>query len=255
MNQTASKDTPMGRVPLRDWQVQNLRLTAFLNSPIGVSFWDRLLGGPPEQVTESPRTKERQEVGAAFGEATLLFKSEPLRLDWILHEGKEALAVGPWETTLNTFADLMNRWFTLEDCPPVKRLAFGCILLAPASDRPNGYRLLQHYLPSVTIDPEASSDFFFQINRPRESTLGISGLRINRLSKWSVASLIMRQISIGLSGVTAAPLSPPLFGCRLELDINTVSDYQGTFERQQLPSLLQELTSLGQEIVIEGDIP
>ena len=47
-----------------------------------------------------------------------------------------------------------------------------------------GYRELGRFLPAVRLD-EDSSDFSYQINRPRRSTV-IPELSVNRLSKWSV---------------------------------------------------------------------
>jgi hypothetical protein len=45
------------------------------------------------------------------------------------------------------------------------------------------------------------------------------------------------------------------FACRLELDINTVPDFQGELPRESFGQLLGELTELGQEIAQKGDIP
>jgi hypothetical protein len=54
---------------------------------------------------------------------------------------------------------------------------------------------------------------------------------------------------------TRHEVSPLYFACRLELDINTVPEFQDEFDRGRLPSILRELADLGLEIANRGDIP
>jgi hypothetical protein len=188
----------------------------------------------------------------------LVLVIQPARIDWLFtvadaHQMEERSipTIGSFPQALATFRQLMLRWFALETCPSLVRLAFGAVLFQPVDDRPTGYRRLAVYLPSVALDPEGASDFFYQINRPREST-SITGLRINRLSKWSVALHGLAAFSVEPATIT---LSTPLAACRLELDINTAPDLQGELARQQLPHVFRELVALGQQIASEGDVP
>jgi hypothetical protein len=50
-------------------------------------------------------------------------------------------------------------------------------------------------------------------------------------------------------------VGPLYFACRLELDINTVPEFQGEFERGELSSIFQELVDFAVEIADRGDIP
>jgi len=134
---------------------------------------------------------------------------------------------------------LMLRW--LAGCPPLQRLAFGAVLTRPVDDLLTGYRQISDYLPFVQLDPESSSDFSYQINRPRNSTV-ISGLRINRFSRWSVARVFASTFDTQI-------------GCRVELDINTAQEFQGELPQEKLPVIIQELVDLGKEIAENGDIP
>jgi len=122
----------------------------------------------------------------------------------------------------------------------------------PVDDRPSGYRKLGSYLPGIQIDPEGSSDFLYQINRPRKARLNIPSLRINRLSNWSVS-----RIDIGGQFGAQTIELPGLeqYACRLELDINTAPDFQEILVREQLRSTFEELVDLGKEIAARGDIP
>src|SRR5436190_1193852 len=79
---------------------------------------------------------------------------------------------------------------------PITRLAFGAVLAQPTEDRHSGYVQIAKYLPSIRLDVDGSSDFLFQINRPRPSRVGIENLLINRLARWSV--LIFKTFGVTL---------------------------------------------------------
>ena len=251
----------INRPPLEVWQVETLRLTGFPSpaAPMTAStWWKDLAGEEPERRISQPRRGGQQEEGG-LDNGKFVLVTRPARVDWLLtiadaHQMEERSipTIGSLPQVLTTFRQLMLRWFALETCPALIRLAFGAVLFQPVDDRPTGYRRLAAYLPSVILDPEGASDFFYQINRPRASTSRIPGLSINRLAKWSVPLH-------GLAAFSAAPatltLSTPLTACRLELDINTAPDFQGELVRQQLPHVFHELVHLGEEIASEGDVP
>ena len=224
------------------------------------TWWTDLVGEPSENRIAQPRRGGQHEEGPFEG-GKLVLRVEPTRIDWLFTpigqrepELEGIPPVGPFPHLLDAFLRVMRRWFELETCPPVQRLAFGAILLQRVEDRQTGYRQIAAYLPSIQLDPEGSSDFSYQINRPRESASGVSGLRINRLSKWSVASWLSQELSIRPESVRHSR-GQPFFACRLEVDVNTAQDFQDELSRAQLPRIFQELVDLGQEIVNRGDIP
>ncbi|MSQ46812.1 MAG: hypothetical protein EXR78_00250 [Deltaproteobacteria bacterium] len=163
--------------------------------------------------------------------------------------------IGPLPESLNIFPQLMTRWLESRECPVTQRLAFGATLWQPVDDQQTGYRQLAAYLPGLqlALEGEGASDFLYQINRARNSSSAIAGLRINRLSKWSVSFWAIAEL----------PLVPEArfrfhqkgTGCRLELDINTHPDFPGDLPQDQLGQIFNELVTLGQEIAREGDIP
>ena len=95
----------------------------------------------------------------------------------------------------------------------------------------------------------------YRINHPRDSSSGITDLRVNRLTKWSVALRRGVGFSVGPTGVSGVSPGQAFFACRLDLDINTAVDFQSQLSREQLPQIFQELVDLGNEIAGEGDIP
>lgn len=257
-----SQQNVAARLSLEAWQAEILRLTAFpspaaqLGEP---AWWKDLVGEPPETKISQPRAGGRQEEGQFEGRK-LVLRVEPTRVDWLFTpiddqaQGVKGIpTTGAFPESLRIFLQLILRWFKLETCPPVQRLAFGATVLLPVENLQAGYRQISVYLP-FQLDPEGSSDFSYQINRSRDSVSGIRGLRINRLSKWAVVRVTMGELALGpaVVGYSARQIH---HACRLELDINTAPDFQGELSREQLPQIFQELVNLGQEIIREGDIP
>ncbi len=248
-------------VSIDAWQAENLRLTVFLRPNdmiIEQSWWDDLFGDSPDATSALPKMKQKREEGR-FDEGKLVLMVQPERIDWLFTVDKQELnveelpTIGPFPRSLERFSELMEKWLGLDTCPPIQRLAFGAILSLPVKDQEQGYRQISVYLP-FTLDPENSSDFMYQINRPRGSSSGIAGLRINRLSKWSVATTYWLKSKLSLGLASAAHSSrTQLHSCRLELDVNTMPDFKGELTQEQLLPLYQELINLGKEIVENGD--
>ena len=255
MNQTGTiQSTP------RLWEAESLRLTAFPSPDeiIGeADWWKDFVGDIPEKRVAQPRIGVRLEEGPFEG-GWLVLQVQQIRIDWLYRtspesfEKEDSFFIGPFDQTLNSFLRIMQRW--LKVSPPLQRLAFGAVLAQPVESRKDGYERLSAYLHSVKLDSEGSSEFHYQINRPRNSTTGIAGLRINRLSKWSSASVQRAAISLGAPAIAAQSGLAHHF-CRLELDINSAEDFRYPLPKEHLPNVLQELVDLGKEISEKGDIP
>ena len=251
------------RPPLSDWHTQMLRLTAFPSEVASIGewpWWAELVGQPPETKVLQPRRGVQRYEGP-FADGKLILNIKLGRIDWLFTavEGPDMEAegfstVGALPDSLDTFRTLMIRWLELETSPAPIRLAFGCIVVQRVEDREAGYRQLATYLTSVQLAPEDSSDFLYQINRPRPSTSGIKGLQVNRLSKWSVAVLRSGMVAIRGRSADLMP-GPECFACRLELDINTAADYQDELPSSGLVRVFEELVDLAMEIAQQGDVP
>ena len=249
--------------PLDLWQVDTLRMTVFLSPDalITAPTWGMdLLEEQPEKRIAQPKRGEQREEGL-FAKGKLVLGTGLTRVDWlytVADDPEFAVAgfptVGTLPEALETFRPLMHRWFAFDTCPPIQRLAFGAILWQPVANLPAGYRQLAMYLPAVTLDPEGSSDFVYQINRPRASTSLVTAPPINRLSRWAV--MVLERGAVALDALARTSRMQPLsFACRVELDINTVPEFQEAFPREQLPHIFAELVDLGCEIASHGDIP
>lgn len=251
--------------PPSAWQVQLLRLSSFRTPLFKIeapTWWADLLDTPPDEVTSRPKEGLYLESGTVE-ERKLSLQIQPERIDWTLTPldptGAAPItglpSLGSFPVTLASFMDLMLRWLPV--CPPANRLAFGCVLFQPAENRQAGYLQTAQYLDGiVTLDPENSSDFFYQINRPRPSGTGLQGLRINRLSRWSVLLFEGFRLVLSKAELTSQPYAVQQSACRLELDVNTVPESFGPeLPREALAKVLQELVAVGEEIARSGDIP
>lgn len=245
------------------WQAESLRLTAFPTPAAEFaepSWWKNLVGEPPEKRLSTPRTSSLQEQGP-FAGGTLVLTVNPLRIDWALRPTQEEtqsepqafLTISSFTESLARFSALIGRWFDEQMCPPLKRLALGAVLVLPVASLRQGYEQLSEYLPAVKLSIDGSSDFFYQINRPRVSKSGVHNLNINRLSRWSVFTWQAALLGI-IPGAVETKISRPDFACRLELDINTAADFVGTLPDEQRGKILEELGLFALEIVQKGDI-
>jgi hypothetical protein len=157
--------------------------------------------------------------------------------------------IGPYQTALEQFRPLVDRWFGQADCPELIRLAFGSVLLDPVDSRQAGYRLLGRSLPAIRLDDEHSRDFSYQINRPRRSAV-VNDLMINRLSKWSVGAF--QSFVAHEGGLTPGEKS---FACRLETDINSDPEFGRALPSRDLINLFREFVEVASELAESGDIP
>ena len=252
------------RLPIEVWETESLRLTVFPTpaSPVeDVGWWESLMGEQPEVEVVRPRQGGRR-IEGAFEGGRLIMQVAPARIDLQLipSPGQEAtttgfFTIGKFTAIVGPFAQVASRWLDLDSFPEIQRIAFGAILLFPTDSRASGYRQLAAYLPSVNIDPDHATDLFYQINRARDSATGISNLRINRLSKWSVVLMSAGGLVIEPTQILYQEVPRQYFACRLEVDINTAPGRREPLPRETLPSIFGELMELGREIVREGDIP
>ena len=245
------------------WEVEVLRLTAFPDPAaqmVESDWWEKVLNEPAETKISRPRERLNSQEKGEINGGELVLTIRPDRIDWTFGpvvdpEEDKFQSIGSLLEGVQVFLPPMLRWFGLDDCPRLIRLAFGAIVFQPVPDLDQGYRkLLEDYLPSVQVDLKEARNFFYQINRRRPSKSGVEGLSINRLSKWSVMARRGVHFRISQDSLRYEQQHEDL-ACRLELDMNTVPEFEGEFAPQMLPKIFQELVDFGIEITEKGDIP
>lgn len=225
------------------WQAQLLRFTAFADEnlePNLSDWWQVVIGEEPDKIDVHPKQKISV-YESAFNLGRLLLQVQPGRIDWIYAADdvalKEIPILGVYSNVIHPFIDTITKWLNSNAIPSLNRLAYGAILLCPVTSRKESYTQLAQLLP-VDIDTENSTDFFYQINRPRT----IDDITINRLSKWST----LRSVFIPSNQVKIAT--------KLEIDVNTSSDEKESIDSRMFGSILETLINWGNEIAEKGDI-
>lgn len=246
------------------WRIQSARLTTFFlagETPDPSGFWSEVVGNDPSEEHKRAAAGQLQQIGE-FDGLPLQLLVQPGRLDWTINLDpllRGALEVSPvelgasFDSILASFNKLATKW--LEVCPPTNRLAVGIVLTQVVADRRSGYVQLSEYLTSVKIDPDNSTDFNYQINRPRTSKV-VPGLKINRLTKWGVirSGRLMIAMTPGGTNVAQGGLEGEEFSMRLELDMSTAEDQKDELQKEDLPSIVSELIEVSTEIAVKGDV-
>ena len=243
-----------------DWQVESLRLTLFRAKPVEivVPLWETLTGEKPERVNSQPRANIIIEEGnVVLG--SLTHNSDPLRINWILAPSQEQQSKTPSFPTLGSlfetksqFIKMMSDWLSSNVVPETNRIALGSVSMIIKNNKALAYKLLSELLHNfVKIDIENSTDLFYQVNRPIQSTVD-SHILINRLSKWSA----IHARGFGLLFMEKPEVIQDTrdnVAARLELDINTHQSNKNIFTKEKLIPLLEELSSFADQISQEGD--
>lgn len=248
--------------PLDAWQVEQARLTVFPISPFPevnseLALWQNVIGVEPESSTR--RKFVRTVEGFPSGVAAQL-TIDPQKIDWrfslaidLSNPPSGLRVIGPF-TSAVARCESYFRTFLQSGCPPIKRLAFGAILIQPVENHEAGYRQLDDYLPAVTLSPE-SSEFLYRINR-KVKAHSVSDLTLNRLSTW--ACIRQGRTTVAISAPDGGILTETggeEFFCRLELDINTEAGRTTPLPESSLLMLWEELVGLGRGIAERGDVP
>lgn len=243
------------------WLVGLLRATTFIpdlsmGGAIENMWWDKTVGGKPDVENIDRQNGVKKQKGS-LNNNRLVLVSQPGRVDWTLEVAESASpdmpelpALGPLSTdTLDPFLNIVKKW--LSGCPPANRLAFGANLGRLVADARTGYEDIQQYIPAVQLN--GVSNFLYQINRPKESTVS-PGTMINRMNTWTV-------VSIGTVGVTFEPTASKAAAnmqgqrhiCRLDLDINTAL-LDVSVVKDEAYAIFMEMVEHGQKIAYEGDV-
>lgn len=248
-------------LPKNSWQVSNLRFTGFIEPGHGLldqNWWTDIVGTEPDSET---KTKAGEHVHTGpFSTGVLTLNYSALRVEWV-YQVKEMISqdtpqfaiLGNFEDKLEEFLQLINKWFSITNIPVFTRIAFGATSLQPKETHKSGYDTLSEYLKEyVKLDSEKSSDFVYQINRPRKIDIGDRNLLINRLTKWGLGRLDLAQRLLGLPEISTPMTS--IFACLLEMDINTDQNSTQPINSNQIEAIFDKLVSLGKEIAAKGDI-
>ena len=243
------------------WKVESLRCTAFPVQDASFdpsNWWTDIIGEQPEQVTTKSIEGTYNAQGSRLG-GILQLSVQPIRIQWTLGPNPPDDQGESWQipnvggnNQIPKFLEVVKSW--LEVAPNLSRLAFGAVLLDIVDDTQTGYDQLDNLLPNVDVDSSEMTDFLYQVNRCRSSG-AVEGVRINRLSKWSVAAVSPMTIKIqGDQQIVQKFVGEPISAVRLEVDINNVPNPEYHFDNESAIKIFDELASMGLEISTSGDV-
>jgi hypothetical protein len=237
-----------------EWKVRSVRFTFFLAPDAAVSsdVWQTIVGEEPANVSWQRLQNLRIESGP-FADGILKVLGQPMRIDCI-HEPAETFGtppevLGSFPHAVDPLKALVYRWLENYAFPTTQRIALGLTLHFETRDRRAGYQSLKQFVDGVP-DSDEATDFIYQINRPRPSCTGLSGLIINRLSRWSVAGFQLLAINVGEIASVGTPLQ---FVLQLDLDVNTNSDFKGPIPREHVRGIVDDLIEGAKEISTRGN--
>lgn len=235
---------------MTNWETESLRASVFGDVPnMSLPDFKALTGNLPSQVVNAPATGLTQETGLYKGFTVVAVRAQD-RADLFLLPQDVAATTPPTIGALPAVLDELEKLATLwlkDNTRDATRLALGVSLAINAPTLPDAQKLLLAQLPNYANDQNSIQDFSLQINRPRTLT-SIAGLRVNRLTRWTVA--INMVIPVGVQIMGQPPQVPR---AQLEMDLNTPPG--SVIPRAQIVPVFGELMKLADEIAVKGDIP
>ncbi len=237
------------------WKIESLRLTNFVDDKFDPKNLERWLidisGEQPIQINKT--------VSSFSGLSKL--EASIVKLEW--RQGRIDLIesadapniennIGDFSTFSEHCEQRILKYFQMEDCPLLDRLALGVVLYLPVGSNEEGIRKISPLLKSV-INIENSEDLNFRINWPVQSEIA-GGIKINRLLTWTIGSLQFLQIDVQ-KGIAQNVKSstPPELQIRLELDLSTDQKLDRELPLDQQKEVVAYLIDIVKKVAESGE--
>jgi len=238
-----------------DWQIESIRVTAFVNgqlNPDMLETWlEEVSENSPSQISKAPSSF------SGVSRSTMGFLRtnwNANRLDVILtsEQPQSGQTIAPISEATSLFSRFVDRIPEIGELAPVDRLALGLIFTFPVPGDSEGLEILSQNIVSLNITRSAR-DFLYRVNYPYNSVT-VNSLNLNRLATWSVGHNMIIQFQISQDGSQSQQIiSTSPVAIRLELDINTDQTMQLGANSEQIMSLLNELKTIAMDIAIGGE--
>lgn len=238
-----------------NWQIENIRVTAFVTGQLNPSMletWlEKVSENSPSQISKTPSSF----VGVSKSTAGFLRTNWTAnRLDVILssEEPQSAQAIAPISEVTSLFSRIVERVPEIGELALIDRLALGLVLSFQVPSESEGLKILSSSIVGLNL-PESARDFLYRVNHPCRSST-VNDLKINRLATWSISKVQVIQVHIKSDGtkdqqtISEAPLA-----IRLELDINTDQAVQLAADLEKLRNLLKELKQIALAVASDGE--
>jgi len=238
-----------------DWQIESIRVTAFVNGQLNPDMLETWIGevseNSPSQISKTPSSF----IGVSRSAAGFLRTNwNANRLDVTLssEQPQSSQTIAPISEATALFSRFVDRIPEIGELAPVDRLALGLILIFQVPSESEGLEILSSSIVSLNL-PRSARDFLYRVNHPYKS-LTVDGLKLNRLATWSVGQVQLIQVLINPDGSQVQQtISEAPTAIRLELDINTDKAIQLGANLELLRNLLNELKTIAVNVAIGGE--
>ena len=241
-----------------EWQFSQIRFTAFSADPKTdlEGTFEAFFGFAPESRS-TQKAQFLTEVSARRDNVVYRVLAAGPKIDITVDAAAAEAGVAPPalpmlplpQETRETF--VVSSSNILERLREVRRLAVGEHRLLPVNSRVEAYKRMATFLPGVSLDPEGSTDFFYQINRPRKYRVGNQDVKINRLSHW-----LGIVLSVTVTAGNISQTTPVADAISLTTDVNSAVEIDvSTFNTGEHRHLVETLFAFSSEIAEKGDIP
>ena len=204
------------------WKIESLRLTNFVDNqfdPQNLEKWlTSITGEKPLQINKSLSNFS----GLSKLQASIVKLGwRQNRIDLIENSDDPATEnnIGDFSNFSELCEKHILRYFQMEDCPVLDRLALGVVLYLPIESNEEGINIIISLLKSVS-GIENSEDFQFRINRQVHLEIA-GGIKVNRLLTWTIGLVQFLQINLQTGIAQNAPNSMSKMQLRLEIDLST----------------------------------
>jgi len=238
-----------------DWQIESIRVTAFINGQLNPNMLEAWLEKVSENSPLEVNKKPSSFTGVSRSTAGFLrIKWNSNRLDVILssEEPQSRQTIAPISEADSLFVQFVDSVPEIGDLALIDRLALGLVLSVQVSSFSEGLDILSPTIVGLKL-PRSARDFLYRVNLPYTSQ-NDHELNINRLATWSVAKVQTIEVQFNPDGSQVQNIkseSPPAI--RLELDINTDQAVQLEADLDKLRSLLDELKTIALDVAFGGE--
>ena len=238
-----------------DWQIESIRVTAFVNGQLNPEMLETWLKQVSENSPSQINKKPSSFTGVSRSTAGFLRTNwNANRLDVILSsdEPQHSEPIAPISDLDSLFQRFVIRIKEIGELTLVDRIAFGLFLTFQVSSESEGLDILSPNIRGFDI-PLSARDFLYRVNYPYKSNT-VGGLSINRLAAWAVGHKQLIEFQINPDGSQVQKnISESPTAISLELDINTDQDTHLNADLDQLSKVLVELENIAVKVANYGE--
>jgi len=238
-----------------DWQIESIRVTAFVNGSLNPDMLETWIGevseNSPSQINKTPSSF----IGVSRSTAGFLrtnWNANRLDVKLSSEQPQNRQTIAPMSEATSLFSRFVDRIPEIGELALIDRLAIGLVLSFQVPNESEGLKILSTSIVGLNL-PESARDFLYRVNHPCKSCT-VDDLSLNRLATWSVGKVQVIRFQINPDGSQDQQTiseAPPAI--RLELDINTDQAVQLGADLERLGNLLEELKTIALNVASGGE--